>query len=101
MRTRTSPALGASSVTSSITSGSPARRRTAARTSALLELFEKRVANSAVLEAKRVGERIQFVVVEATEQFGVLVGERLRNRDVEQQRTHPVEAAPRVRVEVR
>src|SRR5205823_5559494 len=43
--------------------------------------------------------RFHVVVAEAAEQLGVLVGQRLRHRDVQQQRTGPVPQSPGVGVE--
>src|SRR4051794_30819033 len=101
MRTSTSPARGPSSASSSMASGAPISCRTAARISALLQLVAQGLADPAALEGERVRERQQLVVAQAPEQLGVLRHERLRQREVEHERAHEVEAAPRIRVEGR
>ena len=65
-----------------------------------LQLGQQRRAHLAGVEGERVGQRGELVVVEPAEQARVLVGHRLGERDVQQQRPHPVEASPGVRVEV-
>src|SRR5687767_6961792 len=79
--------------------GSRRRPWTQPYRSAVRQPVAQRLADRAGGEGPRVGERHEVVIAEAAEELGVLVHERLGERDVEQQRAHPVEAAPRVGLE--
>src|SRR4051812_25892853 len=68
--------------------------------STVRQLIAQGLADRAVGERERVRERDEVVLAQAAEELGVLLDQRLREGDVDDERAHPVEAPPRIGIEV-
>ena len=101
MRTCSSPARGGSS--SSPRGPAVCRSRTGRpRAFSCRASWSRRVSRTPQsANANESASAIELAVVAPAEELGVLLDQRLGERDVEHQRPHEVEAAPRIGVEVR